>query len=133
VATIEWNERMEIGVDVLDRQHRELVGLLNVLQAAPAASATTLNTVIASVVSYTKYHFTYEENLMRMHRWAELASHIETHRQFVGKLDELQRAQRHDAGEARPMAAHLLTEWIVRHIVVVDRLVWRTIMAGTPV
>jgi len=41
MALMEWNPTLELGVDQMDRQHRQLVKLLNELHQAMVAGSQT--------------------------------------------------------------------------------------------
>ncbi|MGH9681879.1 MAG: bacteriohemerythrin, partial [Candidatus Acidiferrales bacterium] len=72
-----WNEKMSVGVDVLDMDHQKLVGLLNQLFDAMQSGhgKESLSKILDELVSYTKFHFAREEKLFSHSDYPDTASH----------------------------------------------------------
>lgn len=66
MALIEWTPALEVGLEEMDRQHRQLVKILNELHQAMQAGGRQrdLMRVMDELLQYTKYHFSTEERLM---------------------------------------------------------------------
>ena len=59
-----WEEVFETGHAEIDRQHRELLALVDDLESAEEESAETLLRVLQHVMDFTHTHFLMEEVLM---------------------------------------------------------------------
>jgi hemerythrin len=64
---IVWKSEYELGIRVIDAQHRQLIALINKL--LKAHEAAKLNDIIENIfndlLAYCNYHFSLEESLMQ--------------------------------------------------------------------
>lgn len=70
--TIDWNESLAIGVDVIDNQHREIFGKLSELLGAMSQGKgkKEVEKILAFLSDYVKDHFVLEEGLMTEHKYS---------------------------------------------------------------
>ena len=122
---IRWSSDLETGVRAIDRQHEELIGMLNELDAAHAGGCpqSVLDDVLQRLGTYVIFHFGTEESLMA--GLPSQADHARQHRQehaaFIDKLTGL-RAQAVDNGRQTMEALiDYLNEWLYQHILKSDR------------
>lgn len=79
---IQWKKEDELGIPLIDEQHRAIVGTINSLfyfiqmGRGLAALRPTLN----ALDQYTKIHFDSEEALLKQIRYPELDAHILSHK-----------------------------------------------------
>jgi diguanylate cyclase (GGDEF)-like protein/hemerythrin-like metal-binding protein len=117
---ITWTTAHDVGIDVMDRQHRKLAEHVNDLGASlmrgdgPAAISDRL----AAAVSYARRHFESEESLMAAHGFADASSHRKSHAQL---LDDLQSFSPDFDTRSMILATRFLQEWLLRHIETEDR------------
>jgi len=127
MALLAWNTYFETGVEIIDRQHRHLVDLINT--AAPVLAAATdsvpegAGALFQELFSYAATHFATEEALMQCHGVdaRHRDHHIESHRRFVAHVSEM--ANAYLAGEI-VSGRRLLTfaaNWLVFHILGEDQ------------
>jgi hemerythrin len=129
MSRIEWTAKMNVGVPEIDRQHRTLLDLFNSLEGGLSAgvAARALRRLFVELQSYTRYHFQGEENLMLVAGWSGRQEHVELHAEFAARVDELDRLlDRDGAKETALEGSRFLRRWILRHIVVADRLAYAT-------
>ncbi|HEY3383464.1 MAG TPA: bacteriohemerythrin [Vicinamibacterales bacterium] len=129
MAAIEWSARMNVGIPEIDRQHQKLLELFNDLEEGLSRSLPVKKprVLFAELVSYSKYHFLGEENLMQVAGWAGRDDHARVHAEFVAKVTELERTLECEGNlEAALASSRFLRHWILRHIVVADRLAFAT-------
>ncbi|BCK86521.1 bacteriohemerythrin [Sideroxyarcus emersonii] len=114
------------GVAEIERQHHELVGMLNKLNDAAKHDKPLemVEHLIDEVIAYTSFHFAAEEHIMEQSGYAEIEAHKEKHRQLL-----------HDAlkfkEKLRYIGEHEFVDWfnhwpfakIHAHIVYADRQV----------
>jgi hemerythrin len=125
MSRIAWTEQMSVGVPEIDRQHQRLIDLFNGLdEGLVRGSASRLvRGLFAELASYTKYHFGREANLLRLDGYAGLPAHLAAHDEFTAKVADLEPLLQREGGEAAAIETNrFLRGWILRHIVVVDRL-----------
>lgn len=118
-----WQPQYSVGIDAIDRQHQNLVGLIRQLQEAmeEGRGRAFQSTLIEQLVAYTQKHFRFEENLMTMRRYEALAEHIEQHRMLTRQVQELQ--QKIQASETVSNASIMLflRNWLTDHIMQHDQ------------
>lgn len=122
---IEWDESLEVGIDVVDSQHRGLVELLNrvlSLHTIIDADERKMNTedILSDLFSYTEFHFKTEEEYMEAMNYPDLENHKKIHLHLVSKLlqlnEDLCGAGTDVFVEAEERLFTLLTKWLVEHI-----------------
>lgn len=116
---------MSVGVAQVDRQHQKLLDLFNRLEKdlADGRAARGVRGLFFELASYAKYHFSTEANLMRAREYPGLADHLAAHGEFTSKVAELELMLQRDGGDSAALeASRFLRGWIVKHIIVVDRL-----------
>ena len=82
---VTWDRAFETGHVEIDRQHRELLALVDGLESAEAESPDTLLRVLEQVMDFTLTHFLLEEALMVEVSYPQLPRErmIEQHREFT--------------------------------------------------
>jgi hemerythrin-like metal-binding protein len=114
-----WNARYEVGIEVIDGQHRQLLELINRLgdDLSAGRDFDQLVESLRELVRYTEHHFATEERLMD-----EVGAGAERHRSEHRRLiDGLMRyTVSLDAG-AVSRSSRFLQDWLFHHINEVDR------------
>lgn len=118
---IQWSPEYELGIDLIDRQHRRIVDYINTLDELVDKPGARLGVarVLHDLVDYTESHFGFEEALLAEAGFAGLESHRHTHERFTQRIAALQ--AQHEAGE--DVAKELLTlleKWLIHHILEED-------------
>lgn len=133
MLTFVWDKRFETGLPEVDRQHRELVGLINRLGALLAdggdLEGEALKEVFHTLADYCRRHFADEERLMGEVGVAlpHLDAHAVHHRQFVDQVVSLwqsRAALRHPAESLHGF----LSAWLTVHILGEDQAMARQIV-----
>lgn len=67
MTLIDWNPRFELGIEPVDREHRELIDLINALHGAMCRGAAHDKVVagLGRIYAQIAAHFALEEKLMR--------------------------------------------------------------------
>lgn len=117
MTVVEWDPRLETGIDVIDAQHRKLFEAINDL-ADSFKSGQALDKSRASLAFLAQYsveHFQTEERFMRSMNYPDLASHRVEHVRLVSKLQTLQVKQ--DKGYlVTADVAIFVADWLSHHI-----------------
>lgn len=120
-----WNASFEIGIPLVDAQHRRLVELINALAAVitDGGKLPQVEALINELMDYAAIHFSDEEKLMDGCDLpeGEKSRHRRAHRGFVDKVQQM--TQRHDLLQAdvAEQVLEFLTTWLVSHILGSDR------------
>lgn len=119
---ITWQESYSVGVKSFDAQHKKLFAILNDLQEKLSKdSDPDLESVIFDLKAYVKFHFGEEEKYFTRFGYKNKESHIEQHRAYAEKINDLHaRLLREDRAAAGELIA-FVTDWIMNHIKIVDK------------
>lgn len=119
MALIKWHEGMNVGVPLLDEEHRRIINALNLLYDAIEQSKgiTLLSQTLMDLISYTSYHFRHEENLFSHTDYPDKMEHIAKHENMTTNLNEIYRKA--TLGQTEEISIELmvfLKEWLIDHI-----------------
>jgi hemerythrin len=78
---------------------------------------------LASLIAYTKAHFTHEEEVMIRHKYPDLQKHKAEHDAFALKVVELQSDYENGRTALSIAIMHFLKNWLAHHICEVDNRV----------
>ena len=123
MALIEWTDRMMVHVEEIDRQHQELIAILNDLNLAMSdgRDKESVSWTLGALTAYAKFHFGFEENFLAQHEYPDAHEHTLEHRMFVRTLGEFRAA--HSKGTAGLSVGVLayLGDWLSNHITATDQ------------
>jgi hemerythrin len=121
---VEWTDKLSVGVEAIDTQHRELCQRLDLFLRA--LSEKRSRGEIASLVTYLgqfiQEHFTTEEGMMASTGYAGLGDHVSTHHWFEDEYHRLADAldrEGADFGIQRRLLG--LVDWLEGHMDTADR------------
>jgi len=119
----QWTDGFSVGVQEIDEQHKELVGLLNQLHTAimERHGSEAARRILDELAEYTRTHFSVEESLMRVSNYPDFERHKRNHEDLIGQVTALQ--TKLDTGEAKITfeLLHFLKVWLVNHINEADK------------
>lgn len=122
---IVWDPSLEIGVEPIDSQHRELFRRIDRLLEASAArtTATEVGAMLEFLASYVREHFRTEEELMARLEYPGAAEHRAEHVGFAAELENLRREYAAEGGTALLVVrvTSRATQWLREHIYRADR------------
>lgn len=127
--TFVWNENYMTGEELVDKEHQELVRIINwvIENQNLAASEQKIDQVLAYLVDYAVRHFAHEEALMAAvgcdPRFVE--GHVRVHRDFtrqIGKMREFPAS-----GEDVEYLLRFLSSWLAHHILGIDQAMARQV------
>lgn len=118
-----WDKSLETGHPLIDRQHRELIALVDGLTSAQVQSHEEVLRVLDHVVDFTLFHFVAEEALMARVEYPPEPTQemIDQHREFeaYARLRVLE-FRRGEGTSVRPLQS-FLDEWLKVHEFGLDR------------
>lgn len=118
-----WTGALEMGIASIDTQHRWLVDATNRLHGE-ITSATPdralLGEILEGLVDYTMNHFVVEEELFQRFGYPATVDHKAEHDAFTASAMNL--LTQFESGESvGPPVLEFLKEWLLHHILKVDR------------
>lgn len=116
-----WDSSFDIGIDVIDRQHRHIVDYINRLHEAIATNnQAVIHEVFDLVVNYTLTHFTFEEKLMEQAGYPHTDAHREVHKAFTQRIQDYRVRLLRGEDVAKRLLSDLRI-WLTSHIKTEDR------------
>ncbi len=117
MSLIDWRDEFSVGVDPVDHEHRELIGLINGLDAAMGRGAEHAVVVEALGEIYARIaaHFALEEKVMRDARYAAYASHKQDHEVLLDELSDVIDSVDADGHYDREDLSRTLDRWFSDH------------------
>ena len=86
-TTLIWNSRFEMGIPILDEQHKTLFGIYLELDELQHLDSIKVNEKIIDVIKrlqdYTVNHFNTEENILREASYVDLEKQMDSHALFI--------------------------------------------------
>ena len=116
MAHIQWSDDLNTDINVIDNQHKRIVGYINSLEDTRGKNDRAVEEqVLNELVDYTLSHFAFEESLMEDAGYGFINGHKRVHQLFVKRVDDFM--QRFKLGE--DITEELLTvlkAWLINHI-----------------
>ncbi|HJP19413.1 MAG: hemerythrin [Gammaproteobacteria bacterium] len=114
MALFIWTEKFISGLQEIDQQHKKIVDLINALNDIKNEEERNINLyeIIIELISYTKTHLSYEENLLKQQECPELASHKLEHEQLVKRTVDFQQKFIEGGTGLATEISLLLNDWL---------------------
>lgn len=118
---IAWGPEYELGILVIDQQHKRIVDFINDLDRVAGQPDAYLGVarILYDLVDYTESHFSFEEALMERAGYKELDDHHHAHRVFTHRVESLLRSNENGENVAEALL-QLLEKWLLHHILEED-------------
>jgi hemerythrin-like metal-binding protein len=123
VDLMPWGVKLEIGIDQIDEQHKELVKMVNELHRAMKMKmgAKEAGQILTRLADYTVYHFANEETLFEQHQYPDRVAHKEYHDRLVAQVLEFKQEFEEGRAALSMDLMQFLTDWLRDHIMKTDR------------
>lgn len=124
---IEWIDKYKTGIELIDKQHKELFRLFNRIYELYnnefiIDKYDQIITAIEELKSYTKYHFEAEEEYMVSIRYKKFFQHKLKHEELINKIDSIDyNIIDEDQQNHLLELMKFLTEWLVQHVLIEDK------------
>lgn len=123
MSVFKWNDSYSVNVTEMDDQHKKLVDLINQLHDAMLGrrAKEIQKGILDQLITYTKTHFTREEQLMQQHNYTGLPEQKIQHEKFVEKLRSWVRDYKDGRLTLSLDMMNFLKDWLLNHIQKVDK------------
>ena len=119
-----WNDKLSVGVCILDDDHRHLVEMVNKLFDGMRAghAKAVLGPILDDLVEYTKVHFAHEEEFFAKTQYPDASTHKAEHDKLTRQVLDIQtRCKAGALGILSLEVMEFLKTWLVNHIQVEDK------------
>ena len=120
---IKWNDGLNLGVKIVDDEHKELLRIINNLSDAINNDKTkdTIHDIFSALEKYALVHFENEEALLKKCNYPFLQEHHNKHNEFTLKVPELKAKLFTSGDEATAKeVVNFLIDWLFNHIIEED-------------
>jgi hemerythrin len=118
MSAIAWNDELELGLPLIDEQHRRLIDRYNELAAAYRRREPDddLARRLGILVDCAVVHFTSEEALMATLGYAGLQEHREEHQDLLQRVQRFQTALAEGRQTITLPVLQYLQHWLLGHV-----------------
>lgn len=130
-----WNEQYNLGIDIIDREHRKLFSILNKLfdfGRREEKSHFACQEAIKYFKDHAIQHFADEEAYMASIDYPGLETHRRIHKDFRERLLPALESELEQTGFSKTSIQHFLgvcAEWLIGHTLIEDHM----IVSGEPI
>ncbi len=120
---IQWTDKMNLGIELIDSQHQMLVNYINALYRGMQEhkADSVMQELLNDLMNYTDTHFTTEEQYFCHSDYPDVEKHKEIHRKFVAKIKDYSDKLRRGEAMVSIDLLEFLKDWLLGHIQGTDR------------
>ena len=123
MALIQWHDNLSVNVAEIDRQHQQLIEMINELHAAMSQGKgrEAVGSIISRLVGYATTHFQTEEKYFEKFGYPDTPAHKQEHTDFSNKVAEFREGFASGKMRLSIEVMNFLSDWLKHHIQVVDK------------
>lgn len=121
---ITWNDNYSVIFEGIDEQHKELISIIQEVEAAINAKWYHFKDVIDVVNkldAYIKDHLAYEEELMKKYAYPDIDRHLSEHNVLRYKILSINYDNISETKEFFIDTYTYLSNWLINHILKTDK------------
>ena len=120
---VEWESKLNIGVPVIDAEHRYLVALVNNLHDSLSNDdgSVDLSHLFAHLIRYVGRHFRNEEALMEAIAYPAIDDHKKKHELLEDKTSDISELFLSEGNQVTAETMELLRDWLFVHVMSEDQ------------
>jgi len=129
MAFIFWRSAFSVGNNLIDSQHQKLVQIINLLydEITMKKSELKMQEIFNELVSYTKYHFDAEEQMMLTNLLPGAVAHKKAHQEFISKINTLKLSNIVGNDKVKMEVFVFLKNWLTDHILNTDKETFKSL------
>lgn len=118
-----WNHDLSTGHELIDDDHRKLIGLINALHAAieQKEEKNIIGKVIDNLILYSQVHFEREEEEMLRIHYSGYAEHKRQHGEFIQEVNGIKKGFDKGIPVNSTYVEKMLSDWFRKHIAQTDK------------
>jgi hemerythrin len=120
---IQWSDSFSVNVAESDRQHQNIIRLINELNDALRARTgkETVGHIIEELISYAQIHFTFEEKCFEQFGYPDAHSHDLAHEKYIDKVFDYYKGFEGGRLGLAVDVLDFLNGWWKNHILTIDK------------
>lgn len=117
-----WKQEYEMGIKVIDNQHREFIGIINELYDSILARQTNerLEEILSKLIDYAVNHFDTEEKYFNQFHYDGADEHKAKHKELKEKVLDFQNRFHENKIELSFDLIDFLEDWLTEHLIDMD-------------
>ena len=122
MTAVKWSPNLSVGSEEIDREHEDLIALLNNLAANVEAGmgAEAVKGCLDKLLDHTEQHFRHEEAIMARAEYPDLDHHHRLHEALMEEIREFRKEL--DGGtDIGPEVTDFIKTWLISHIMESDK------------
>lgn len=120
---IDWDISIALGIEEIDRQHRNIISLIQSIQNQEPHTTRTTNEILQILRAHIADHFEKEEAIMADINFPSLETHQREHELFINHVVffEIEKKFGVNDEDIRDALATFLANWFYEHIATHDK------------
>lgn len=122
--SIIWRDEMSVGNPVIDNEHKYLIALINVIEAATNCKLRNkvMKMHVSQLIIYTEEHFANEETLQENIQFPLRQEHKKEHQKLISQVkviqEKIEKCKYHDNLDQIVQGLfEMLKDWLLNHII----------------
>ena len=119
MPALPWKDEYNINVAVIDKQHRrlsELAGRVHEVLESNPQGGQEIRQIVDDLLSFTRLHFTTEEELMLKYDYPGYEAHRAAHKQVLYRLGTLAELSEQPMRLATRIDPDASDDWVTSHL-----------------
>lgn len=120
---IRWSNSFNCNIEEIDKQHKELVEMLNSLYSAflDKEHAENIKGIVEEMMKYAAIHFKTEESYFDKFGYSERSVHIAAHASFTDNVRNFADEYNKNKNALTYKVLSFLQNWLIDHILKTDK------------
>ena len=117
MSLLEWKAEYSVGIQSMDDEHRQMIGLINEVYAELGGrrDSDSIEQFLGEVHSAIASHFALEERIMRDSGYSEYLAHKDNHEDLLDQIGDMMDAFHEDAATGFVVLEERLSTWFGEH------------------
>ena len=118
MSDLVFDDKLSVGIDEIDEDHQKLFDLFNLLKRSveEGKASGEQAEILEELISFTTWHFSHEEQLMRQYGYDQAADHETEHWNLIGSAMQLQQKFLDSGTIMADNHIEFLEGWLTNHI-----------------
>ncbi len=117
-----WKSEYSVGVESVDYEHREMIGIINELhkELAGRKDEESIEQFLGDIHMTISAHFALEERVMQQSAYNEYEAHKEDHEELLDQIRDLMDTYASDPDQGLKLLRERLSDWFSIHFSTFD-------------
>ncbi len=119
----DWKDEYNVKIESIDSQHKKILMMIDRIYRAMVERKTLeiMPDIVNDMIDYSIHHFNTEEEYMDQYNYPDSMKHKNEHIFFKEKAIEFKERLEQEDLHLSPKITHFLKDWLIDHILKLDR------------